>query len=116
MCVLNIDDFKLYNQLYGTNEGDLALKRVGEILAASVGENGYASRINGKEFALILPGYDTYSAKMLSENIARQIGDINSRENRIGSRLTVSIGICAAPYMASNARELLKMQMQPYIV
>lgn len=108
LCVLNIDDFKLYNQLYGTNEGDLALKRVGEILTASVGENGYASRINGKEFALILPGYDTYSAKMLSENIARQIGEINSRENRIGSRLTVSIGICAAPYMASNARELLK--------
>lgn len=68
-----------------------------------MGENGYASRINGKEFALILPGYDTYSAKMLSENIARQIGEINSRENRIGSRLTVSIGICAAPYMASNA-------------
>ena len=104
-----MDDFKLYNQLYGTQEGNLALQRVAGILAASINENGYAARIGGKEFALILPGYDIYSAKCLAENVAAQIGEINHYSGgESSSRLTVSVGICAAPYMASSAKELFK--------
>lgn len=109
LCLLNVDDFKLYNQLYGTQEGNLALQRVAGILSASVNENGYAARIGGKEFALILPGYDIYSAKCLAENVAAQISQINNYSNgETASRLTVSVGICAAPYMASSAKELFK--------
>lgn len=108
LSILNIDDFKLYNQLYGTSEGDQALRQVAGILSASINESCHACRINGKEFALILPGFDIYSAKILTENIVEQIGNINSTNGRIYSRITVSAGICAAPYMASTSRELLK--------
>ena len=109
LCLLNIDDFKLYNQLYGSQEGNIALQRVAGILAASVNENGYAARIGGKEFALVLPGYDIYSAKCLAENVAAQINEINtSTTGETLSKLTVSVGICAAPYMASTAKELFK--------
>ena len=106
LCLINIDDFKLYNQLYGTGEGDLALKRIAGILASAINENAYAARISGDEFALILPGYDVYSAKCLADNIAEQIGNMNISET--AGSLTVSIGICAAPYMASSARELYR--------
>lgn len=110
LCLINIDDFKQYNQLYGTNEGDNALRRVANVLASAVSENGYAARTNGDEFALILPGYDIYSAKCLSDNIAEQIRTISPSfaGSTAGSGLTVSIGICAAPYMASSARELYR--------
>lgn len=109
LSVINVDDFRLYNQLYGTHEGDLALQRIAAIMKASVEQSCYAARINGKEFALILPGYDIYSAKVLTETIAAQIGEINSQRNsHVRSRLTVSAGICAAPYMAASAKELLK--------
>ncbi len=106
LCLINIDDFKLYNQLYGTREGDQALQRIAAILSSAINENGYAARINGDEFALILPGYDVYSAKCLADNIAAQIGSMNASET--AGALTVSIGICAAPYMASSARELYR--------
>lgn len=106
LCLLNIDDFKLYNQLYGTQEGDLALKRISAILKSSVNETAYAARINGDEFALVLPGYDIYSAKCLADSIADEIGKINVSET--AGRLSVSIGICAAPYMASSAKELYR--------
>ena len=109
LCLINIDDFKQYNQLYGTNEGDMALRNIAGILASAVNENGYAARINGDEFALILPGYDIYSAKCLADNIAEQISNIGpSLPGKFGSSLTVSIGICAAPYMASSAKELYR--------
>ena len=106
LCLLNIDDFKMYNQLYGTQEGDLALKRIASILKSSVNETAYAARINGDEFALVLPGYDIYSAKCLADSIADEIGKINVSET--AGRLSVSIGICAAPYMASSAKELYR--------
>ena len=109
LCLINIDDFKQYNQLYGTSEGDMAIRNIASILTSAVNENGYAARINGDEFALVLPGYDIYSAKCLADNISEQISSITpSITGKAVGGLTVSIGICAAPYMASSARELYR--------
>ena len=109
LCLLNIDGFKLYNQLYGSHESDLALQRVAGILKASINDNGYAARIGSMEFALILPGYDIYSAKCLAENISEQISEIKySSGGESVNHLSVSAGICAAPYMAASAKELFK--------
>ena len=109
LCVLSLDDFKRYNQMYGTLEGNIALQRVAGILASCANEVGYAARIGGKEFALILPGYDIYTAKCLAENVAEQIKKIKpSMAGQMTTKLTVSIGICAAPYIASSAKELYR--------
>jgi len=106
LCIIDIDDFKLYNQMYGTKEGDLALQRVASILKSTISEGSYAARIKGDGFALILPGYDVYSAKCLADNIAEQIETIGPSETN--GKITVSIGICAAPYMASSSKELFR--------
>lgn len=109
LCLLNLDDFKLYNQLYGTQEGDLALSRVASVLRSTLNETCHAARIGAKEFALILPGYDIYSAKLLTENLVSEIREINSRSGgHISRKLTVSAGICAVPYMASSTDELFQ--------
>lgn len=109
LCLLNVDDFKLYNQLYGTQEGDLALMRIAGVLRSALHDTCYAARTGGKEFALLLPGYDIYSAKLLAENLMVEISEINIRSgSQIPRKLTVSAGVCAAPYMASSAKELFR--------
>ncbi len=109
LCLLNIDDFKLYNQLYGTQEGDIALSRIAGVLRSALNETCHAARIGGKEFALLLPGYDIYSAKLLTENLVSEIMEINNRSGgQVSKTITVSAGICAAPYMASSAKELFQ--------
>lgn len=108
LVILSIDDFKLYNQLYGNKEGDLALQKVAQIIRSTVGEDGYVARYNGKEFGIILPYYDILSAKNLAENIRRQILEMNKRASDYALKvLTVSGGISAIPYGASNAKQLL---------
>ena len=108
LVIINIDDFKLYNQLYGNKEGDLALQAVARIIKASVGQNGFVSRYSGKEFAIILPGYDTLRAKTLAETIRRQILAMNKCASDYALKvLTVSSGICAIPYAASNIKQLV---------
>ncbi len=109
LIILNLDDFKLYNQLYGNKEGDVALQRAAEVITACVGEGSHVARYSGKEFAVILPGYDMLSAKTLAETIRRQIMDMNktSREYTL-KMLTVSGGVCTIPYAASSVKELLE--------
>ena len=41
LVIFNVDDFKLYNQLYGNNEGDKALVHIAQIIKGTVGSNGY---------------------------------------------------------------------------
>ena len=110
LLMVSIDDFKLYNQLYGTEEGDKALKYVAAVLQACVGENGYVARYNGKEFAVILPQFDILAAKNMANNIRQQIMDINKQNRGQMYRqkaLTASVGICAIPYAASNMKQLM---------
>ncbi|MDF2588559.1 MAG: diguanylate cyclase and metal dependent phosphohydrolase [Anaerocolumna sp.] len=108
LIILNIDDFKLYNQLYGNKEGDIALQNIAQIIRASVGDNGYVARYSGKEFGIILPSYDLFSAKNLADGIRKQILNMNKRESDYALKmLTVSGGICSIPYAASNVRQLI---------
>lgn len=73
-----------------------------------MGENGFVARYSGKEFAIILPEYDIYSAKNLTENICRQVKNINAKtDNYALKMLTLSCGICAIPYTASTMDELI---------
>ena len=108
LAILNVDDFKLYNQLYGVREGDKCLKRIADIIRCSVGENGYTARYSGKEFAILLPNYDIFAAKNLVETICKQIYVMNNRYEEVKLKsVTVSAGISAAPYAARNVKELM---------
>ncbi|MDX9888396.1 MAG: diguanylate cyclase [Anaerovoracaceae bacterium] len=108
LVIFNLDDFKLYNQLYGNKEGDLALKRVADILKASVNSDGLVARQGGKEFAAILPGHDMLSAKNLAQSIRNKILDLNKSSPDYSMKiLTVSIGISAIPYTATSIKELV---------
>ncbi|MEG0692783.1 MAG: diguanylate cyclase, partial [Oscillospiraceae bacterium] len=91
LIMLSVDDFKLYNQLYGNNEGDIALKKIASILKSTVSENGYVARYSGKEFAIILPSRDVLFTKNLAQNLCTQISAINkSTSNYALKMLTAS--------------------------
>lgn len=108
LAIINVDDFKLYNQLYGVKEGDKCLQNIANIIRSSVGDSGYTARYSGKEFAVLLPKYDIYSAKKLIESIAKQIYVMNnSRTDMRLKAVTVSAGISATPYAVKTIKELM---------
>ena len=109
LAIINVDDFKLYNQLYGQKEGDRCLIRIADIIRRSVGDSGYTARYSGKEFAVLLPKYDIYSARNLVESVAGQIYEMNNRYSEMKLKsVTVSAGISASPYAAKNVKELVE--------
>lgn len=108
LVYIDVDDFKLYNQLYGVGEGDVALCRIGEAITRCVGESGIVFRTSGKVFAVLLPLQDTMRGRTLAREIGRRVAEINTvPERRRLKPLSVSAGICSAPYAASSAKELM---------
>ena len=109
LCIFNLDDFKRFNQVFGNQAGDSVLQRIAGILYSCLSEPRVAARIGGKEFAVLLPGFDIHSAKLITEDLAAEIGKVIETTNgQTTSPITVSAGICAAPYMASSAMELFQ--------
>ncbi|MEG1849976.1 MAG: sensor domain-containing diguanylate cyclase, partial [Oscillospiraceae bacterium] len=108
LVILNLDDFKLYNQLYGNREGDEALQNVANIIRTSLGKQGFAARYGGKEFAIVLPGFDTYKALGLARDIRQQIISMNKQSGaQVLKVLTLSGGVCVYPYAASTVTQLV---------
>lgn len=108
LLYIDVDDFKLYNQLYGVGEGDAALCRIGEVIGRAVGESGTVFRTSGKVFAVLLPLQDTQRGRTLAKEIEDRVSKINlEKERRRFKPLSVSVGICSAPYAASSAKELM---------
>ena len=109
LILLSIDDFKLFNQIYGTEKGDRALKAIADIIKEIVGKSGYAARYTGRQFALLMPGCDTETARKFTEVLQQRIMDLNGKagENNL-QLLTVSAGISGIPESAKNAKELLE--------
>lgn len=109
LMILNLDDFKLYNQLYGNQEGDDALKNIAQILKGAIGKKGIVARYSGKEFAVILPSYDVLATSILAEEIRENVGGMNKgKDNDVLKVITFSAGICSYPYGSSNLKDLIE--------
>ncbi|MBK5247088.1 MAG: diguanylate cyclase [Peptostreptococcaceae bacterium] len=109
LLIINLDDFKLFNQLYGSLKGDMALKNIADIIKNSISEKATAGRYGNKEFAICMPNTDIMQTVSLAENIQLQVSKIDDNIEGICLKaLTLSGGICAIPYGATTFKELLE--------
>jgi len=107
--MVDLDLFKLFNDLYGHVEGDNALELVASIMLRIVGQKGIVCRYGGEEFAILLPYFDSKRAFDIAEKIRLEIQRTFFNTSDVTQRfLTASIGICAYPHAAPNSEELLK--------
>jgi diguanylate cyclase (GGDEF)-like protein len=104
LVMLDMDDFKKVNDVYGHGVGDQLLLQVADVLRASVRASDVVSRIGGEEFAIIVPAGDLRSSIALAERIGEQLGQL---EVEAAGRLTVSTGVAVGPEHAANPRELI---------
>lgn len=110
LIFMDIDYFKHYNDLYGHQRGDEALKKIGDILKDLARENDIVARYGGEEFAIILPDTSEKEASIIAENIRVKIEKtyFDGQENQPNSNFTVSVGIAIFPDKAENELDLVK--------
>ncbi len=109
LLVIDIDDFKQVNDVYGHLAGDMILKGVAKILMRNVREVDIAARYGGEEFAILLTHVDIEKAKSIGERI---LHDISSKEFLYDIHLikiTVSIGVsCFNKEFVKSEEDLIK--------
>jgi diguanylate cyclase (GGDEF)-like protein len=108
LLLVDLDLFKLFNDLYGHLEGDNALEIVASIMVRLVAQKGIVCRYGGEEFTILLPYHDSKKAFDLAERIRLEVQKTFFKMNDGTQRfLTTSIGVCTYPHAAPNAEELL---------
>ena len=93
VAIADIDKFKIINDTYGHDKGDVILQDLSERLTKALEGIGFVGRWGGEEFMLVLYGSDPAKA-LLSANKIREL--IASKYNIIiHSPITITIGLCA---------------------
>lgn len=91
MIFVDMNNLKLVNDQFGHEEGDFALKKISEVLAASIAPGGIAGRIGGDEFACIVPDYENGDEKLITDSIDFTLNEFN-RTKKKRYLITVSAG------------------------
>jgi diguanylate cyclase (GGDEF)-like protein len=104
LVMLDLDDFKRVNDVFGHGIGDSVLAGIADILRAAVRGADQVCRIGGEEFAVIVPGSELADSFRLAERLAERIAQTPFEP--VGP-MTVSIGVACGPEHAANPRELV---------
>ncbi|WP_028486488.1 sensor domain-containing diguanylate cyclase [Thiomicrorhabdus chilensis] len=94
LCIIliDIDDFKVFNDRYGHKQGDLILQKVAKLLEEHLRETDTVARWGGEEFVIILPETDKLVAIEKAESLRQLIANLRFNKN---SKITCSFGVTA---------------------
>jgi diguanylate cyclase (GGDEF)-like protein len=98
ILLIDVDDFKGYNDRYGHQAGDVALQNLAKAVQAQIHRPlDVLSRYGGEEFAALLYDIDGPQARDIAERMRRAVSalSIEHRGSSVARVVTISIGIAA---------------------
>ena len=109
LIMIDIDDFKIYNDTLGHQAGDKILKNLASLLRNQSRKMDYVCRYGGEEFTIILPHTDKKEAFLIAERIRIDIQKYPFLNEEIfpSKQLTVSLGIATFPENGLLAADLI---------
>lgn len=104
LMMIDVDNFKSYNDAFGHPEGDKALQIVAHGLKETLRGADVAARYGGEEFSILLPQTTSEEAYTIAERIRQKI-EATHFPNR---KVTVSIGIASCSHIVCTLSEIIK--------
>jgi len=108
LMMIDIDNFKKYNDTYGHSEGDKCLKTVATTLSESIPRaDDFVARYGGEEFTIVLPNTDENGARLMADKLLERIRSKNipHESSDITSYVTFSIGVATGRVEHSQSGE-----------
>ena len=94
VCILlDVDYFKVINDRYGHETGDVVLVGIARAVAEAAGQEASFGRIGGEEFALFLRNQTAESACQFAETIRQAVKDLSFRKGDEVIKTSISAGI-----------------------
>lgn len=111
VVMIDIDYFKKYNDFYGHQKGDDALRIVAQALKDSLHRpNDLVARYGGEEFVLILPNTDDTGSKIMAEIVRDKVEklEIQHVQSETSDFVTLSLGVATLSSKEETVESLLK--------
>lgn len=111
LLMVDADHFKRFNDQFGHQAGDVALKALADCIADGARRAGdLCGRFGGEEFAVLLPETTVSEAMAVAEAIQARVASLRSLQNgRPDSTPTLSIGVaCLVPRAGLEPRDLIR--------
>lgn len=109
LLLIDIDNFKIFNDHYGHQVGDSALKLLSRLMRSYFNGHGNVARYGGEEFVVILPDTNHKKGYTLARHLCELISStplkISDQEE---AKITVSIGLASYPKDASDRENLIR--------
>jgi diguanylate cyclase (GGDEF)-like protein len=109
LVMLDLDDFKFYNDHHGHPAGDSLLIGVSRGIREAVRSIDVVSRFGGEEFAILSPQTDTREAMIVAERVRESVQSrpFPHREKQPLGTISLSAGVATYPHQAGSLQELL---------
>jgi diguanylate cyclase (GGDEF)-like protein/PAS domain S-box-containing protein len=104
LLVADIDNFKLFNDSYGHEEGDRVLRFVAEIVRKCFRTTDFCARYGGEEFAILLPNTSKQSAAESAERFRLAVADCDLD----GRSIRVSVGLATLESISGVREDLFR--------
>ena len=110
LLMIDIDNFKGYNDDYGHPAGDEALRKLARVMSRAVRGCDFIARYGGDEFVVVLPETDQSEAKTIGERLRTLVSKTKFDGAQEGgeSIITVSVGLATYPRDAQTREDLVK--------
>ncbi|MEM8828635.1 MAG: EAL domain-containing protein [Cyanobacteria bacterium P01_G01_bin.19] len=110
MC--DVDCFKIYNDVYGHQEGDKCLQKIAQTISSTLKRSGdVVARYGGEEFVIILPDTPQLGAATVGENVRNAVKqlEIPHHNSLVNSVVTMSLGVATTiPNSTDNPQLLIE--------
>jgi diguanylate cyclase (GGDEF)-like protein len=110
LLMLDLDNFKIYNDTFGHQQGDLALQEAAKVFSYYIKrEVDFAARWGGEEFAVLLPKTDSSGAMNIAEQIRNGVEKMSIPcTDARAAKITASIGVATIyPAPDSSSEQLI---------
>lgn len=112
LVIIDVDDFKAYNDTYGHQAGDDCLRQIAETLADTARRAGdFVARLGGEEFVALLARTDADDACQLAEKLRWQVEQmaVAHSASRVADVVTISVGVATTiPAQEHRLEDLLR--------
>ncbi len=111
LMMIDVDQFKQFNDQYGHLEGDICLRRIGKLLMEAVeGEDELPARYGGEEFALLMPCSTLDEALAVGERLRRKVEELCiAHPASPCGQVTISVGAAAMiPALGEHPERLVE--------
>ncbi|MEW9700621.1 GGDEF domain-containing protein [Paenibacillus sp. SI8] len=108
IMMIDIDNFKLYNDRFGHLEGDQLLRDIGSVLRHHINEQDYVARYGGEEFVLLSVETDPLQLAVYAHRLCVAVADsFRDKDDTRSTPVTVSIGLSTMQTLQDELQQII---------